>query len=101
MSYGLSHNSRLGTILSPYIIDESSANGKDGAMRIRPNPATRFFTNNKHHGLCIYLGLAKRLGLDLEPSMKTTLYVVQWLQCWMKKEFVLPHHGGNNKGGNP
>jgi hypothetical protein len=31
--------------------------------------------------------------------MKTTLQVVQRLQRWMKKEFVLPH-GGNGTDGN-
>ncbi len=55
MSYGLLHNSRLGAVLSLCIVDKSSANGEDGATRIRPNPATRFFTDNVQHGLCIYL----------------------------------------------
>jgi hypothetical protein len=55
MSFGLSHNSRLDTILSPCIIGESSAKGRDGAICIRPDPATRFFTDNVQHGLCIYL----------------------------------------------
>jgi len=96
MSYGLSHNSRLGAVLSPCIIDESSINNEDG-IRIRPNPATRFFTDDVQHGLCIYLGLAELLGFDLERDMKTTLYVVRRLQHWMKKEFVLPR-GGNDNG---
>jgi hypothetical protein len=91
----------FGAVLSLYIVDKLSANGKDGAICIRPNPATRFFTDNVQHGLCIYLGLAELLRLDLERGMKTILYVVQWLQCWVKKEFVLPYHGGNNKDGNP
>jgi hypothetical protein len=101
MSYGLSHNLRLGAVHSPCIVDESSANGEDGPIRIRPNPATRFFTNDVQHELCIYLGLAELLGFDLECDMKTTLYVVRWLERWMKKEFVLPHHGGDDKDGNP
>jgi hypothetical protein len=83
MSYGLSYNSRLGAVLSPCITDESSENGKDSMIRIRPNPATRFFTDNVQHRLCIYLGLAKLLGFDMECDMKTNLYVVRRLQCWM------------------
>jgi len=98
MSYGLSHNSRLGAVLSPCIIDESSTNSEDGTIRIRPNTATRFFTDDVQHGLCIYLGLAELLGFDLERDMKTTLHVVRRLQRWMKKEFVLPH-GGNGSDG--
>ena len=98
MSYGLSHNSRLGAVLSPCIIDKSSTNSEDGTIRIRPNTATRFFTDDVQHGLCIYLGLAELLGFDLERDMKTTLHVVQRLQRWMKKEFVLPH-GGNGSDG--
>ena len=100
MSYGLSHNSRLGAVLSPCIIDESSVNSEDGTIRIRPNPATRFFTDDVQHGLCIYLGLAELLGFDLERDMKTTLHVVRRLQRWMKKEFVLPHGGNDNDGNN-
>jgi hypothetical protein len=96
MSYGLSHNSRLGAVLSPCIIDESSKDSDDGTIRIRPNPATRFFTDDVQHGLCIYLGLAELLGFDLERDMKTTLYVVRRLQRWMKKEFVLPRGAAND-----
>lgn len=98
MSYGLSHNSRLGAVLSPCIIDESSKGSDDGTIRIRPNPATRFFTDDVQHGLCIYLGLAEILGFDLERDMRTTLYVVRRLQRWMKKEFVLPVEGGAKDG---
>ncbi|KAL3806619.1 hypothetical protein ACHAXA_004423 [Cyclostephanos tholiformis] len=100
MSYGLSHNSRLGAVLSPCLIDESYVNSEDGTIRIRPNPATRFFTDDVQHGLCIYLGLAELLGFDLERDMKTTLYVVRRLQRWMKKEFVLPRGGNECKNGN-
>ncbi len=98
MSYGLSHNSRLGAILSLSIIDESSRNSKDGTIRIRPNTATRFFTDDVQHGLCIYLGLVELLGFDLERDMKTTLHVVRRLQRWMKKKFVLPHEGNSSDG---
>lgn len=101
MSYGLSHNSRLSAVLSPCIIDESSTDNEDGTIRIRPNPTTRFFTDDVQHGLCIYLGLAELLGFDLERDMKTTLYVVRRLQRWMKKEFVLPSssfRGGGEEG---
>ena len=98
MSYGLKHNSRLGGVLSPCIIDESSKNNEDGNIRIRPNPTTRFFTDDVQHGLCIYLGLAELLGFNLERDMKTTLYVVRRLQHWMKKEFVLPNSGGGGGG---
>lgn len=99
MGYGLTHNSRLGAVLSPCIIDEASKNNEDGIIRIKPNPTTRFFTDDVQHGLCIYLGLAELLGFDLERDMKTMLYVVRRLQHWMKKEFVLPEgtkmpHGG-------
>jgi hypothetical protein len=90
MGYGLTHNSRLGAVLSPCIIDEASKNNEDGIIRIKPNPTTRFFTDDVQHGLCIYLGLAELLGFDLERDMKTMLYVVRRLQHWMKKEFVLP-----------
>ena len=90
MGFGLTHNSRLGAVLSPCIIDESSKNNEDGIIRIKPNPTTRFFTDDVQHGLCIYLGLAELLGFDLERDMKTMLYVVRRLQHWMKKEFVLP-----------
>ncbi len=96
MSYGLSHNSPLGAILSPCIANKLSTNSKDSMICIRPNPTTRFFTNNVQHGLCIYLGLAKLLGFDLGCNMKTTLYVVRWLQRWMKKEFVLSCGGNDN-----
>jgi hypothetical protein len=72
MSYGLSHISRLGAVLSPCIVDESSANGEDSVIHIRPNPATRFFTDNVQHELCMYLGLAEVLGFDLERDLKTT-----------------------------
>lgn len=90
MGFGLTHNSRLGAVLSPCIIDESSKDNEDGIIRIKPNPTTRFFTDDVQHGLCIYLGLAELLGFDLEHDMKTMLYVVRRLQHWMKKEFVLP-----------
>ncbi len=39
------------------------------------------------------------MGFDLERNMKTTLHMVRRLQCWMNKEFVLPH-GGNGSDGN-
>jgi hypothetical protein len=95
MGYGLSHNSHLGDVLSPFIVNESSVNGKAGAICIMPNPATRFFTGNVQQWLYIFLGLAKRLGFDLDRDMKTPLYLVRRLERWM--EFVLPHHGGNGK----
>ena len=98
MGYGLKHNSRLGAVLSPCIIDESTKNNEDGNIRIRPNPTTRFFTDDVQHGLCIYLGLAELLGFNLERDMKTTLYVVRRLQHWMKKEFVLPSGGRGGVG---
>lgn len=94
MGYGLKHNSRLGAVLSPCIIDESSKNNEDGNILIRPNPTTRFFTDDVQHGLCIYLGLAELLGFNLERDMKTTLFVVRRLQHWMKKEFVLSSGSG-------
>jgi len=89
MSTGLRHNSRLNAVLSPCIVDESSRQ-EDGTIQIRPNPQTRFFTDDTQHGLCIGLGLAELLGFDLERDMPQTLYVVRRLQKWMKKEFVLP-----------
>ncbi|EJK61201.1 hypothetical protein THAOC_18353, partial [Thalassiosira oceanica] len=89
MSYGLSHNSRLGAVLSPCIVDESSRTS-DGTVLIRPNPRTRFFTDDVQHGLCVYLGLAELLGFDLERDMPRTLYVVRRLQGWMGKEYVIP-----------
>ena len=64
MSYKLSHNLRLGAVLSPCIINELSTNSEDGTICIRPNTATRFFTDDVQHGLCIYLGLAELLGFD-------------------------------------
>ncbi len=45
--------------------------------------------------------MAKLLGFDLDCNMKTTIYVVRQLECWMMKEFVLPHQGGDDKNGNP
>ena len=89
MSYGLSHNSRLGAVLSPCIVDESSKR-PDGSVLIRPNPRTRFFTDDVQHGMCVYLGLAELLGFDLERDMPKTLYVVRRLQGWMGKEYVVP-----------
>lgn len=89
MSYGLSHNGRLNAVLSPCIIvDEKPSD--DGTILIKPDTRTRFFTDDTQHGLCIYLGLAELLGMDLERDMKWTLYVVRRLQRWMRKEFVLP-----------
>jgi hypothetical protein len=90
MSYGLAHNSRLNSVLSPCIVDEASKSNPDGTILIRPNTKTRFFTDDTQHGLCIHLGLAELLGFDLERDMKTTLYVVRRLQKWMGKEFVRP-----------
>ncbi|KAL7530473.1 hypothetical protein ACHAWF_003390 [Thalassiosira exigua] len=98
MSVGLSHNSRLNAVLSPCIVDESSKDGPDGSIRIRPNTKTRFFTDDTQHGLCIYLGLAELLGFDLERDMGKTLYVVRRLQRWMGKEFVLPEGRGRGTG---
>jgi len=98
MSYGLSHNSRLGAVLSPCIVDESSK-AADGSVLIRPNPRTRFFTDDVQHGLCVYLGLAELLGFDLERDMPRTLYVVRRLQGWMGKEYVVP--AGRRAGGAP
>ena len=60
--------------------DESSVNSEDGTIRIRPNPATRFFTDDVQHGLRIYLGLAELLEFGLECDMKTTLHMVWRLQ---------------------
>jgi hypothetical protein len=99
MSYGLSHNGRLNAVLSPCIIvDEKPSD--DGTILIKPDTRTRFFTDDTQHGLCIYLGLAELLGMDLERDMKWTLYVVRRLQRWMGKEFVLPmsvDDGGNTR----
>ncbi len=101
MSYRLAHNSRLGAVLFPCIVKKSSANSKYGMIRIRPNPATRFFTDDVQHELHIYLGLADLLGFDLECDIKTSLYVVRRLQRWMKKDFMLPHHGSDDIDGTP
>ena len=91
MSLGLSRNSRLGAVLSPCIVvQNSSSENNDGTILIKPNPTTRFFTDDVQHGLCIYLGLAELLGFDLERDMPQTLYVVRRLQRWMGKEFILP-----------
>eukprot|EP00804_Cyclotella_cryptica_P002233 CCRYP_019739-RA/>CCRYP_019739-RA protein AED:0.01 eAED:-0.01 QI:0/0/0/1/1/1/2/0/716 len=97
MSYGLSHNGRLNAVLSPCIIVDDKPSD-DGTILIKPDVRTRFFTDDTQHGLCIYLGLAELLGLDLEIDMKWTLYVVRRLQRWMEKEFVLPMSGDD--GGN-
>jgi len=95
MSYGLSHNGRLNAVLAPCIVVDDKPT-KDGTILIKPNPQTRFFTDDTQHGLCIYLGLAELLGFDLERDMKWTLYVVRRLQRWMDKEFVLPESPGDN-----
>ena len=95
MSYGLSHNGRLNAVLSPCIV-VSDQPAEDGTILIKPNPNTRFFTDDTQHGLCIYLGLAELLGFDLERDMKWTLYVVRRLQRWMGKEFVLPESSISN-----
>lgn len=95
MSYGLSHNGRLNAVLSPCIVVDDKPS-EDGTILIKPNPNTRFFTDDTQHGLCIYLGLAELLGFDLERDMKWTLYVVRRLQRWMGKEFVLPESSENS-----
>lgn len=98
MSYGLSHNGRLNAVLSPCIIVDDKPS-EDVTILIRPDTRTRFFTDDTQHGLCIYLGLAELLGINLERDMKWTLYVVRRLQRWMGKEFVLPaRESGANAG---
>ena len=88
MGFGLSHNYRIGQVLSPAerILD---VNGKPTDY-IRPIPTTRFFVDDVNHGLCICLGLGELFGFDLERDMPDTLATVRRLQHWMGKEFVLP-----------
>ena len=123
MSHGLSHNSRLGSVLSPCLPVPPKGGGDVGGTttistapvdavhppcpRIRPNVDTRFFTDDVPHGLCILLGLAEAFGFDLERDMTETLGVVRRLQTWMGKEYVVPAdeiHGRSNSasggGGN-
>jgi len=96
MRFGLSHNYRIGKVLSPAerILDE---NGKPTDY-IRPIPTTRFFVDDLNHGLCICLGLGELFGFDLERDMPDTLAVVRKLQGWMGKEYVLPK-GATSKVG--
>eukprot|EP00586_Coscinodiscus_wailesii_P019919 CAMPEP_0172516350 /NCGR_PEP_ID=MMETSP1066-20121228/275627_1 /TAXON_ID=671091 /ORGANISM="Coscinodiscus wailesii, Strain CCMP2513" /LENGTH=619 /DNA_ID=CAMNT_0013297791 /DNA_START=66 /DNA_END=1925 /DNA_ORIENTATION=+ len=84
MSYGLSHNSRLGAVLSPAYRDKET-------NLVKPKTNTRFFIDDIPHGLCLALGLGEMLGFDLERDMKETLFVVRRLQLWMGKEYVQPH----------
>eukprot|EP00980_Cylindrotheca_fusiformis_P011045 scaffold2535_cov126-Cylindrotheca_fusiformis.AAC.7 len=87
MGMGLSHNHRIGHVLSPAerIVDKETGQPTD---YIRPIPTTRFFVDDLNHGLCICLGLGELLGYDLELDMPDTLAVVRKLQGWMGKEFV-------------
>lgn len=88
MGFGLSHNHRIGHVLSPAErIKDAQGNPTD---YIRPIPTTRFFVDDLNHGLCICLGLGELFGFDLERDMPDTLAVVRKLQGWMGKEFVLP-----------
>ena len=79
MSYALTHNSQLNAVLSPCIVDESFKFNEDCMIRLRTITMPPFFTDDTQHGLCIYLGLAELLGLDLERdmNMKDALYVVR------------------------
>ena len=95
MKFGLSHNYRIGSVLSPAerILD------KDGnpTKFIRPIPTTRFFLDDLNHGMCIILGLGELFGFDLERDMPDTLLVVRKMQRWMGKEFVLTKEGAQKR----
>ena len=82
--FGLSRNARLGSVLSPAYRDPNDP------TKIKPNAQTRFFLDDIPHGLCIVLGIAELLGLDLVEHMPETLKVVRKLQSWMGKQYVLP-----------
>jgi len=82
--FGLSRNARLGSVLSPAYRDPNDPS------KIIPNTKTRFFIDDVPHGLCIILGLAELLGLDLEKHTPETLGLVRKLQSWMGKQYVLP-----------
>lgn len=89
MYFGLKHNARLGSVLSPAYRDPSDP------TRIKPIVTTRFFTDDIPHGLCIILGVAEILGFPLEHQLKETLTIVRTLQSWMGKQYVLPHSSTN------
>jgi len=82
--FGLSRNARLGSVLSPAYRDPNDP------AKILPNTKTRFFIDDVPHGLCIFLGIAELLGLDLEKHTPETLRLVRKLQSWMGKQYVLP-----------
>jgi hypothetical protein len=90
MSYGLSHNIRLGSVMAPCIVVPNDDPNDKATRRVRPNPATRFFTDDLPHGMCVVLGLATLLGFDVERDMPETLACVRKLQRWMGKEYVVP-----------
>jgi hypothetical protein len=96
MGFQLSHNYRLGKVLSP----AERINNENGQPTdyIRPIPTSRFFVDDLNHGLCICLGLGELFGFDLERDMPDTLAVVRKLQNWMGKEFVLPKGTTSPKG---
>jgi hypothetical protein len=95
MGFGLSHNHRIGHVLSPAErIKDSEGKPTD---YIRPIPTTRFFLDDLNHGLCISVGLGELFGFDLERDMPDTLAVLRKLQAWMGKEFVLPHSVSGKK----
>jgi hypothetical protein len=97
MSYGLSHNSRLGAVLAPAVPVPNDDPTDKTTRRVRPITTTRFFLDDLPHGLCLMLGLASILGFDLERDMPETLACVRKLQRWMGKEYVVPA-GSSAKG---
>uniref|UniRef100_A0A7S4MVA9 Uncharacterized protein n=1 Tax=Odontella aurita TaxID=265563 RepID=A0A7S4MVA9_9STRA len=100
MSYGLSHNTRLGSVLSPAVVLPNDDPNDAITRRIKPNVNTRFFTDDVPNGLCIVLGLAELFGYDLERDMSETLGLVRRLQRWMGKEYVVPANGGGASSDN-
>mmetsp|Transcript_32853 Transcript_32853/g.72097 ORF Transcript_32853/g.72097 Transcript_32853/m.72097 type:complete len:694 (-) Transcript_32853:165-2246(-) len=97
MSYGLSNNVRLGSVLAPVIVVPNDDPNDKSIRRVRPNPSTRFFHDDLPHGLCLMLGLGTILGCEVERDMPETLACVRKLQRWMGKEYVTPE-GSSAKG---
>ena len=97
MSYGLSHNIRLGSVMAPCIVVPNDDPNDKTTRQVRPNATTRFFTDDLPHGMCVFLGLATLLGFDVERDMPETLACVRKLQLWMGKEYVVPE-GTSVKG---
>uniref|UniRef100_A0A7S1BPW5 Opine dehydrogenase domain-containing protein n=1 Tax=Corethron hystrix TaxID=216773 RepID=A0A7S1BPW5_9STRA len=93
MSFGLSRNSRLGSVPAPAVRCDKDP------RRVRPNVNTRFFRDDVPHGLCVALGLAELLGFNVANDMPLTLNIVRRLQRWMGKEYVLPANW--SQGGSP